>query len=88
MPRRARLLTASGMRNAAPSTVRPNTTVEGGMCSTATRMNRNELPQMTDVAPNSSSHRAGRKEVLRERTMPGFPEMIRLCSPGSGTSRS
>ena len=25
------------------------------MCSTATRMNRNELPQMTEVAANNSS---------------------------------
>jgi hypothetical protein len=25
------------------------------MCSTASRMNRNELPQMTEVAVNSSS---------------------------------
>lgn len=61
-PRKARRLTASGTRNAAPSTVRPNTTIEGGMCSTAMRMNKNELPQMTEVAANSSSHRAGRRE--------------------------
>jgi hypothetical protein len=39
----------------APSTVRPNTTAEGGRCATATRMNRNELPQMSEVAANSSS---------------------------------
>ena len=42
--------------------VRPNTTIEGGMCSMAMRMNKNELPQMTEVAANSSSHRAGRRE--------------------------
>jgi hypothetical protein len=54
-PRKAPRLAASGTRNAAPSSVRPKTTTDGGMCSTATRMNRNELPQMTDVAPNSSS---------------------------------
>lgn len=63
-PRKARRLTASGTRNAAPSTVRPNTTIEGGMCSTAMRMNKNELLQMTEVAANSSSHRAGRGEWL------------------------
>ncbi len=61
-PRKARRLTASGTRNAAPRTVRPNTTTEGGMCSTAMRMNKDELPQMTEAAANSSSHRAGRKE--------------------------
>jgi hypothetical protein len=31
------------------------------MCSTAMRMNKNELSQMTEVAANSS-HRAGRRE--------------------------
>ena len=61
-PRKARRLTASGTRNAAPSTVRPNTTIEGGTCSTAMRMNKNELPQMTGVATNNSSYRAGRRE--------------------------
>src|SRR6266581_2892713 len=52
--RTARRRPASGTRNAAPSTHRPNTTTEGGRCVTATRMNRNELPQMTDVAANST----------------------------------
>jgi hypothetical protein len=55
VPRNARLLAASGTRNTAPSTVRPNTTAEGGRCATVTRMNRNELPQMTEVAANNSS---------------------------------
>jgi len=32
------------------------------MCSTAMRMKKNELPQMTEAAANSSSHRAGRRE--------------------------
>lgn len=54
-PRNARRLAASGTRNAAPVTVRPNTTTAGGMCSTATRMNRNELPQMTGAAANPNS---------------------------------
>jgi hypothetical protein len=49
----APFLAASGTRNAALSRQRPKTTSEGGMCATATRMNRNELPQMTDVAANS-----------------------------------
>ena len=34
---------------------RGNTTVAGGMCSTARRMNMNELRQITEVAANSSS---------------------------------
>ena len=54
-PRNARRLAASGTRNAAPVAVRPNTTTAGGMCSTATRMNRNELPQMTGAAANPNS---------------------------------
>src|SRR5207248_11728680 len=54
-PRNALFLMARGTRKAVPSTVRPKTTAEGGMCSTATRMNRNELPQMTEVAANSSA---------------------------------
>jgi hypothetical protein len=60
-PRKARRPPASGTRNAEPSTVHPNTTIEGDMCSMAMRMNKNELPQMTEVATNSSSHRAGRR---------------------------
>src|SRR5438105_10188655 len=75
-PRNARLLTASGTRKAAPSTVRPNTTVDGGMCSTATRMNRNELPQMTEVAANSSS------DFLL--TVPYYPQ--RRCYAAAGGS--
>ncbi len=55
-PRNARRLAASGTRNAAPVTVRPNTTA-GGMCSTATRMNRNEQPQMTGAANSNSDFR-------------------------------
>lgn len=42
-PRNAWALAANGTRNAAPSTVRLNTTPEGGRCSTATRMSRNNL---------------------------------------------
>jgi hypothetical protein len=45
----------SGRRKTAPSRVRPNTTADGGRCSTATRMNRNELPQMAEVAANSNT---------------------------------
>ena len=40
----------------------PNTTTEGGTCSMTMRMNKNELPQMTEATANSSSHRAGRRE--------------------------
>ena len=61
-PRNAWALAANGTRNAAPSTVRLNTTAEGGRCSTATRMSRNNLAQMTEVAANNS--RAFRLTVL------------------------
>jgi len=42
-------------RKTVPSAVRPNTTADGGRCSTAIRMNKNELPQMTDVAAKSTA---------------------------------
>ena len=54
-PRKARRPPASGTRNAEPSMVRPNTTIEGGMCSMAMRMNKNELPQMTEVATTAAA---------------------------------
>jgi hypothetical protein len=44
-PRNARRLAASGTTNAAPVTVRPNTTTAGGVCSTATRMTGMNSPR-------------------------------------------
>jgi hypothetical protein len=54
-PRNACFRMASGTRKTVPSAVRPNTTADGGRCSTAIRMNKNELPQMTDVAAKSTA---------------------------------
>jgi hypothetical protein len=103
-PRTARLLIAGGTRNAAPSTVRPNTTAEGGRCSTATRMNKNELPQMTEVAANSSSAfrftvaartppaRQACPDVSRHHSYPHRADHTAsrsgMCRPAAGPDRS
>src|SRR5690242_3260561 len=69
---------ASGTRKTAPSRMRPKTTVAGGMCSTATRMNRNELPQCTEVTAQSSP--AFRLTVLAPQQL----ATGRLSTPESG----
>ena len=60
-----------GHKKTAPRTVRPNTTADGGMCSTATRMKTNELPQITDVAAKSNG--AFRLTALLAPAMPRCP---------------
>jgi hypothetical protein len=79
--RNARVRMASGRRKTAPSRVRPNTTADGGRCSTATRMNSNELLQMAEVArtaippsgsrPGLSPHLAAGRPPARAPRLPG-----------------